>query len=111
VNITPSGYKFACNGYLIRHRGDRDGYALRTWEFDAKDGEGGEWQLLRAHNIDNSVQNSANSIAKFNIEGPNTKKLFTHFRIRMTGVCSSSNYWLVIQNLELYGVVVKAKKD
>jgi len=109
VNITPSGYKFACNGYLIRHRGDGGTHALRTWEFDAKDGESGEWQLLRAHNNDTSVQNSANAIAKFAVEGPNSKKLFTHFRLRMIGVCSSSNYWLVIQNLELYGIVVKAK--
>jgi len=107
IDLTPSGYKMAVTGYLMRHRGDIGGYAPRSWEFEAKDGEKGNWVTLRSHNSDQSIQTVQNSITKWAITGEVSRKPFTHFRIRMMAPCSDNGRWLVLQNLELYGVVSK----
>src|SRR5689334_12327348 len=72
--------------------------ALRNWTLQGSV-DGKNWSLIKRH-INDASLNAIFAVASFSID---CNQAFRHFRILQTGHNSSSNNFLSISGLELYG--------
>ena len=87
--------------YTLRNRGDGDYCHLRHWRLEGSE-DGQQWTALRSHANDSALT-GVNGTASWAVEG--AARTFRYLRVLMTGKCSSNCDNLVVNGLEVYGVV------
>ena len=95
------------NHYCLRHGYGGGNMRLRSWELQGREGDGADWETLRAHTDDEALAEEAYATAGWAVEGG--KGAFSQFRVLVTGENSQGegNNYLLCAGLELYGALLQ----
>jgi len=74
----------------------------RNWNFEGSV-HGGEWDILRIHNNDQTIQGASNYMFEVNTTGA-----YRFFRLRVTGPDSTGTNYLGLSAFEMFGRVVRS---
>ncbi|GAB5362054.1 hypothetical protein AAMO2058_000765200 [Amorphochlora amoebiformis] len=92
--------------YTLRHYSSWNTECLRNWTFEgSKDGV--TWHILRNHFDDAGIPLRKGGTCTWKISGANSQRFYSHFKLRITGKNSNSNYYLPVSGFEVYGTLRK----